>query len=56
MFYLHHNGGEDNIFIYNNLEEGINFNNDDPLYLEYFMTIEELQSRIEELGGTFTNP
>jgi len=56
MFYLHHNGGEDNVFIYNNLEEGINFSNNDPLYLEYFRTIEELQSRVEELGGIFTNP
>jgi len=56
MFYLHHNGGEDNIFIYDDLEEGINFGKNDPLHLEFFKNIEELQSRIEELGGTFTNP
>tara|TARA_B110000211_G_scaffold203150_1_gene235750 strand:- start:57 stop:227 length:171 start_codon:yes stop_codon:yes gene_type:complete len=56
MFYLHHNGGGDNIFIYDNLEKGINFSNNDPLYLEYFITLEELQNRVEELGGTFINP
>ena len=56
MFYLHHNGGEDNIFIYDNLNNGIPFSKNDPLYLEFFATIEELQNRVEELGGTFTNP
>jgi len=56
LYYLHHNGGEDGIFIYNTLEEGIDFSQNTPRSLEFFADKDSLQNRVEELGGVFTEP